>query len=101
VLLRRRLAAVIGPHGPGGRRTGRIALAGLLAVGAGAGAKYLLGFSLVPGVLASMLGPTPVAWLLDPLAAVATAALFGVAYLAAAAALGVGMGLRFRAAHPI
>lgn len=93
-LLRHRLAGLIGEHGPGPRRFRRIVLAGLTALGAGLGAKILLGFSLRPGVLNTLLASGPLAWLLDPLAAAATAGVFGVVYLGTASLLGVGMPLR-------
>jgi putative peptidoglycan lipid II flippase len=93
-LLRRRLTSLIGDHGPDPRRLRRIALAGAAALGAGFAAKVLLGFSLRPGLLNTLLATSSVSWLLDPLAALATASAFGVAYLGTAALLGVGMPLR-------
>ncbi len=93
-LLRRRLAGLIGDHGPEPRRMARIVLAGGAALGAGFAAKVFLGFSLRPGLLNTLLASGPMAWLLDPLAALATGGVFGVAYLGTASLLGVGMPLR-------
>ncbi len=91
-LLRVRLARHLGPHGPGRGRFLRLGLAGLLATGAGFGTRSLLGSSGAGGLLPDLMGPGSV--LLDPAAALGTAAVFGVAYLGAAALLGVGIPLR-------
>ncbi len=96
LLLRRRLTLRIGPHGPPAGRVIRFMVAGLVAVGVGLLARGILGFSLAPGVLARLLGPTSV-WL-DPLAALGTAGGFGLAYLGTADLLGVG--LPFRRKNP-
>ena len=93
-LLRKRLQAAIGPHGPDRGTHLRILLAGALAVVAGLGAKALLG-SAVPvhqGFAHAVLGPDST-WLY-PVLAVGTALCFGVVYLAATAALGVGISPR-------
>ena len=94
VLLRRRLKGLIGDHGPERGRLRRIALAGLVALVAGLTAKGLLGFSLQAGLLNTLMATGSLSWLLDPLAAAATGAAFGVAYLGTASLLGVGMPLR-------
>jgi putative peptidoglycan lipid II flippase len=91
-LLRRRLAGSLGPHGPRKGRTLRYLISGIIAAAVGLGAKAILGFSGRPGLLPSLLGEgSP--WL-NPLAALATAGLFGVAYLWTASLLGVGISLR-------
>ena len=92
VLLRRRLAGHLGPHGPDAGSLARIVGAGLAAVVAGLGAKKVLGFSLAPGYLPSLLGEE--SFWLDPLAAAGTLGVFGVAYLGVASILGVGISLR-------
>jgi putative peptidoglycan lipid II flippase len=92
LLLRRALARHIGPHGPGPNRVFRMAAAGGVALVAGLVARSVFGFSASPGLLPGLLGEESV--LLNPLAAAGTAGLFGVAYLGAAAALGVGIPLR-------
>ncbi len=91
-LLRRRLTQRLGAHGPQTSRVARFFLAGLVAAAVGFAAKRLLGFSSEPGLLPDLLGATSI-WL-NPLAAVGTAAAFGVAYLGTASLLGVGMSLR-------
>ena len=90
-LLRWRLGKPLGPHGPGFSRIGRLVLAGGLAATVGFGARSLLGFSRGPGILPDLLGSE--SFLLDPLAAAGTATLFGVTYLSATRALGVGASL--------
>jgi len=91
-LLRRRLTQRLGAHGPQTSRVARFFLAGLVAAAVGFAAKRLLGFSSEPGLLPDLLGATSI-WL-NPLAAIGTAAAFGVAYLGTASLLGVGMSLR-------
>lgn len=94
LLLRRRLTTRIGEHSPAASRRVRRWVAGLAAVGAGAGAKAVLG-SQVPlhsGWLAGVL-PADSAWL-SPVLAVGAALAFGVVYLAATHLLGVGMPIR-------
>ena len=93
-LLRRKLRATVGPHGPRPGFVARIAVAGTCASAAGLGAKWLLG-SAVPvrqGWLHALLGPD--SWLLWPAAAAGTALVFGVVYLGVASALGVGAPVR-------
>ena len=97
-LLRRRLGDALGPHGPGAGPVVRVVLAGALAVAAGVGADLLLP-TPAPGslFLAGFLGLEPGS--VAPLVRAAETVLpFGVTYLAAAAALGVGFPLRRRAA---
>jgi len=96
VLLRRRLRGIVGDHGPEQGRLPRIIGAGLIGLVVGFATKTVLGFSLLPGILNDLLGSGPLAWLLDPLAALATGGCFGVAYLGSASLLGVGMPLRRR-----
>lgn len=79
-LLRQALERRIGPHAPPAGRISRIAVAAGLACLIGWGAKAYLGFSLRPGLLADLLLPYGQGWLLDPLAAAATATVFGVGY---------------------
>ncbi len=90
--LRKKLRAHLGPHGPPAGRVVRFLLAGLVAGAAGFGAKQLLGFSSDPGLLSGLIGGT--SFWLNPLAALGTAGVFGVAYLATASFLGVGIPLR-------
>ena len=95
VLLRRRLATVLGPHGPA--RSARISILGATAVAALAAvaAKWALG-SNVPrhdGMVARLLGDAA-PWLVQPALAVSTAFIFGVVYLTVASRLGVGAPLR-------
>jgi putative peptidoglycan lipid II flippase len=91
ILLRRRLAVHLGPHGPGLGAVVRVMGAGLLAVALGLVAKTVLGFSGAPGRLQAVLGEgSP--WL-DPLAALGTVGIFGVGYLVATHLLGVGLPL--------
>ena len=89
VLLRRGLAGALGPHGPG-MRFALVVLAGaVVAAGAGAGTKWLLGSS-VPyreGLLHTWLGAD--SWLVAPLLALGTALAFGVVYLVCTRTLGV------------
>ncbi|MCJ7629717.1 MAG: hypothetical protein MUO50_15185, partial [Longimicrobiales bacterium] len=91
-LLRRRLTQHLGSHGPQPGRVARFFVAGLVAVGVGLSAKLFLGYSAEPGLLPDLLGEA--SFWLNPLAALGTAAVFGVAYLGSASLLGVGMPLR-------
>jgi putative peptidoglycan lipid II flippase len=94
VLLRRRLRDRIGAHGPGRGRVARLLAAGGIAATAGMGAKWLLG-SLVPlhqGLVAAVVDPDAAYYF--PLLAAGTGLAFGVVYLGATAALGVGMPVR-------
>lgn len=93
-LLRWKLQERVGRHGPRAGRMARIFVAGTVAALAGAGAKVLLG-SLVPfhtAALARVLDPTSPAYY--PLLAAGTGLVFGVVYLTAARALGVGVPVR-------
>jgi putative peptidoglycan lipid II flippase len=95
ILLRRRLATVLGPHGP--TRSARMSILGATAVAALAAvaAKWTLG-SNVPrhdGMVAGLLGDSA-PWLVQPALAVSTAFIFGVVYLTVASRLGVGAPLR-------
>ncbi len=94
LLLRRALTTRIGVHAPEFSRRARRWAAGGVAVVAGVGAKWAFG-SRVPlhgGWLEGVLpADSP---LLAPALAFGTALVFGVAYLAATQALGVGMPLR-------
>jgi putative peptidoglycan lipid II flippase len=92
ILLRRHLNRHLGPHGPGVKRVVRMCAASVVALAVGLGAKAILGFSSGAGLLPDTLGNDSI-WL-DPLAALGTAGAFGVAYLGAAAALGVGIPLQ-------
>jgi len=91
-LLRRRLAKVLGAHGPRGGKLPRYLISGMVASGAGFGAKVILGFSKSPGVLTGWLGSDSA--LVDPLSLMGTATVFGVAYLMTTSLLGVGMPLK-------
>lgn len=91
-LLRRRLQAHLGPHGPGKGRVPRVFVSALVAAGIGFGAKLLLGCSSSPGLLSTWVGNESVFH--DPLAAAGTAGTFGVVYLGMTSLLGVGMPLR-------
>jgi peptidoglycan biosynthesis protein MviN/MurJ (putative lipid II flippase) len=94
-LLRRRLAKVLGPHGPAASVRGRILVAAVLAALLAGGSKWILG-STVPlhdGVIVALLGDS-VPWLVQPALAASTAFVFGVAYLTVTARLGVGAPLR-------
>ena len=94
VLLRRRLADALGPHGPGSRTTRGVVAAALAALVLGVGAKWALGSlaPLRPGLVHAWLGEGH--WGVPLLLAMGTAMVFGVTYLAAASALGVGVPLR-------
>ncbi|MFH1765248.1 MAG: murein biosynthesis integral membrane protein MurJ [Gemmatimonadota bacterium] len=92
VLLRWRLTQHLGSHGPEAKRVVRFFVAGLVAVGVGFAAKLVLGYSAEPGLLPDLLGEA--SFWLNPLAALGTAGVFGVAYLGSASLLGVGMPLR-------
>jgi len=90
-LLRRRLARVLGPHGPARSVRGRILGATVVAALVASASKWVLG-STVPfheGLIASFLGVT-LPWLVQPALAVSTALIFGVVYLLVTARLGVG-----------
>jgi len=91
-LLRRSLGRHLGPHGPGVTPVFKILVAGLAAMALGLLARSYLGFSLEPGLLQELLGAQSV--LLNPLAALGTAGIFGVVYLGTASLLGVGIPLR-------
>ena len=94
-LLRRRLARVLGPHGPARSVCGRILGATALATLAGLGSKWALG-STVPlhdGVIAGLFDDS-VPWAVQPVLAASTAMVLGVVYLIATARLGVGVPLR-------
>ena len=94
-MLRRRLSLVLGAHGPGPGVRVRLLVAGGLASVVAVAAKWLLG-STVPrraGFLTDLMADSA-PWLLQPLLALSTALLFGVAYLVATARLGVGMPVR-------
>jgi len=98
ILLRRQLGRHLGPHGPGVGPILRMMGAGLVALAFGMAARSYLGFALVPGILPELLGRD--SWLLNPMAAVGTAGIFGVAYLGTTSLLGVGMPLRRKAPEP-
>ena len=94
-LLRRRLATVLGPHGPArsvrGRILGATAVAGLAAL-----ASKLVFGSTVPihdGLMVGLLGDS-VPWLVQPALAVSTAFVFAITYFIVTARLGVGAPLR-------
>ncbi len=97
ILLRRSLTRHLGPHGPGTGPVLRMVAAGLVALVFGLGARSYLGFSLSPGALTELLGVD--SFLLNPLAALGTAGLFGVAYLGTTSLMGVGMPLRRRSSN--
>ncbi|MBW3534566.1 MAG: murein biosynthesis integral membrane protein MurJ [Gemmatimonadetes bacterium] len=93
-LLRRKLRQRVGEHGPSTSYILRISAAGVCASVAGLGGKWLLG-SAIPvreGWLHALLGPD--SWLLWPGVAAGTAVIFGVTYLGAASALGIGVPVR-------
>jgi putative peptidoglycan lipid II flippase len=90
--LRSHLDRHLGPHGPGVARLLRFLLSGLAAGAVALGAKRILGFSGGTGVLPELLGQESL-WL-NPAAALAMAAAFGVTYLGATSLMGVGMPLR-------
>ena len=92
-LLHRRLAARIGSHRPRPGHMVRLGSAGLAAAVVGLGAKTVLGSAapLRTALVARALGAGhPLHW---PLVMAGTALAFGVSYLAAASALGVGVPL--------
>lgn len=92
-LLHRRLHALVGPHRPRLPRMARLAGAGLAAALVGLAAKWVLGsaFPLRPGLVASLIGArNPFHWVI---VLAGTSAAYGVSYLAAASALGVGVPL--------
>ncbi len=94
-LLRRRLARVLGPHGPAPSVRNRILGAAALASLAAVAAKWTLG-STVPlhdGMIQSLVGDSA-PWLVQPALAASTALVFGVVYLTVTARLGVGAPLR-------
>ena len=92
-LLHRRLGEVVVGHRPAASRLNRLAVAGLIATAVALLSKLALG-SAVPfrvGLVAALVGPSsPLLW---PLVMAGTAGAFGVSYLAAASALGVGVPL--------
>jgi putative peptidoglycan lipid II flippase len=88
LLLRRALGRAIGSHGPGTGHVARLVLAASAAVGAGLGAKAILGFSMTDGLLPDLLGPTSLG--LDPVAALGIVGSFGLTYLGLTWLLGVG-----------
>jgi len=90
-MLRRRLAGVLGPHGPAPEVRGRILKATAVASAGALAAKWALG-STVPhhdGMILGLLGNS-VPWLVQPALAASTACVFGGLYLTVAARLGVG-----------
>ncbi len=90
-LLRRRLARVLGPHGPARSVTGKILGATAVAALAAVAAKWMLG-STVPlheGVIAGLLGDS-MPWLVQPALAASTAFVFGLVYLTVTTRLGIG-----------
>ena len=91
MMLRRRLGAALGAHGPPGRQVTRVGAAALAAAAVAVAAKGVLGslWPLRPGLAQAWLGAEH--WGLPLLLAVGTAGAFGVTYLAATTALGVGM----------
>jgi len=98
VLLRRRLAKAIGPHGPGVAMVVRSVLAGCLA--SAAAVAVLTALPTVPpgsDAVSSMIG-LPVVFVAPLMRALETVLPFGVVYLTAAAVLGLGIPLRTRSA---
>lgn len=94
LVLRTQLKGHIGAHGPRRGKMIRFLVAGAVAAACGFGAEGLLGSSSAPGILPGLLGKgSP---LVNPAAAIGTAAVFGVAYLGAASLLGVGTPFRRR-----
>ncbi len=94
-LLRRRLARVLGPHGPARSVTGKILGATAVAAFAAVAAKWILG-STVPlheAVIAGLLGDS-MPWLVQPALAASTAFVFGLVYLTVTTRLGIGAPLR-------
>ncbi len=94
-LLRRRLARVLGPHGPARSVTGKILGATVVAAFAAVAAKWILG-STVPlheAVIAGLLGDS-MPWLVQPALAASTAFVFGLVYLTVTTRLGIGAPLR-------
>jgi len=94
-VLRHRLRAHIGDHGPADGRMPRIVAAATVAAAVGLGTKWLLG-SAVPvreGLVAAALGEVAPGLVLPTLSA-GTALAFGVAYLATASFMGVGISLK-------
>lgn len=94
-LLRRRLAKVLGPHGPA--RSVRVRILGATAVAslAALAAKWALG-STVPlydGMIVGLLGDS-VPWLVQPALAASTGFIFCAVYLTVTSRLGVGVTLR-------
>lgn len=96
VLLRKRLAKAIGPHGPGVAMIVRSVLAGCLASAAAVAVLTVLP-TVPPGsdAVSSMIG-LPVVFVAPLMRALETVLPFGVVYLAAAAVLGLGIPLRAR-----
>ena len=94
-LLRRRLARVLGPHGPARSVRNNILGATAVAALAAVAAKWTFG-SNVPfhdGVITELLGASA-PWLVQPALAASTAFIFGVVYLWVTTRLGVGAPLR-------
>jgi putative peptidoglycan lipid II flippase len=94
-VLRHKLRAHIGPHGPRSGRVPRILAASLLGALAAVGAKSLLGstFPAHSGWVESWLGGS-VPGLVLPLLLLGTALAFGVIWFASASLMGVGGPLR-------
>jgi putative peptidoglycan lipid II flippase len=94
-LLRRRLSRVLGTHGPDAGVRLRLLIAGGVASLVAVASKWVLG-STVPsrtGLMNDWLGGSA-PWLLQPMLALSTALLFGMAYLFVSARLGVGVPVR-------
>jgi putative peptidoglycan lipid II flippase len=95
ILLRKRLASALGPHGPARSVRGKVLGATTVAALAAVAAKWTLG-SNVPrhdGIVAGLLGD-PAPWLVQPVLAASTALVFGITYLTVTQRLGVGTPLR-------
>jgi len=94
-LLRRRLSRVLGTYGPDAGVRLRLLIAGGVASLVAVASKWVLG-STVPsrtGLMNDWLGGSA-PWLLQPMLALSTALLFGMAYLFVSARLGVGVPVR-------
>ena len=94
-MLRRRLGRALGAHGPHRGVRLRLWVAGGIASVVAVAGKWMLG-STVPrraGLLTELMSESA-PWLLQPMLALTTALLFGVAYLVATARLGVGVPVR-------
>jgi putative peptidoglycan lipid II flippase len=94
-VLRHRLRAHIGPHGPGAGRVPRILVASVLGSIAAVGAKWMLGSSFPThmGLIERWMGASAPGLVL-PLLLVGTALAFGVVWFASASLMGVGGPLR-------